>query len=366
MFEIFLIDPEVVRQSKVLTVLGAQRLKEASYLGSAELKNAQLPSIIFTEISYSNRLGYYDSTQNLIVLSSTLAEGRSSAELEQVYMHELVHFCDYVINGESAHDATFRAICSALNVEEHYAAAAVAQTAEQRQKIKSRIEKLLNLSASDFEGEATLAMNKARILMEKYGVGENTRDMLYGVYADTMKQHTTWKGALARRIAETTGAFSLYEKASKGVVHMTFYGTLEQVEVSLYMYDSLTGTINAKCEEAVRKIKTENRLPHLFSLFTKPVRISRNQICQGLVDGFCKANTREQSKTLMLCQKNNENKYKRITGYRIAHTSVRYSQSSQYAMGVSGGKTISMPSGTRMRKRITDKHTAVQRHHYEA
>ena len=366
MFEIFQIDRSSVQQIKTLTAEGAKIIKNNSYLGSDLLKTTPMPQILFTDLKDSKRLGYYDSTQNLIVLSAALQEEGCETSLHNVYLHELAHYCDYVINGQSAHDTTFRQICRALDVKEEYSSAKVKETAQNRQKIKSRIEKLLNLSASDFEGEATLAMNKARILMEKYGVGENTRDMLYGVYADTMKQHTTWKGTLARGIAQTTGAFSLYEKTSKGVVHMTFYGTLEQVEVSLYMYDSLTGTINAKCEEAVRKIKTENRHPHLFSLFTKPVRISRNQICQGLVDGFCKANTREQSKTLMLCQKNNENKYRRITGYRIAHSSVRYSQSSQYAMGVSGGKTISMPSGTRMRKRITDKHTAVQRHHYEA
>ncbi len=344
MFEIFLIDPEVVRQSKVLTVLGAQRLKEASYLGSAELKNAQLPSIIFTEISYSNRLGYYDSTQNLIVLSSTLAEGRSSAELEQVYMHELAHFCDYVINGESAHDATFRAICSALNVEEHYAAAAVAQTAEQRQKIKSRIEKLLNLSESDFEGEATLAMQKARNLMEKYGLKEaEEKDILYGVHAETMKSLKTWKGVLSAVVCRSTGAFPLFDRTAPGQVCLSFYGTMEQVEVSLYMYDSLMGTIMQKCEEAVKIIKEK----------APGIRINRDQICQGLVDGFSRANAGVQSTALTLSKKNNANKYRRITESRFSSANRSYRTTSQYEMGLSSGKSISMPGGGKMTKRIT-------------
>lgn len=303
-----------------------------------------MPRIIFTDLKDSDRLGYYDSTQNLIVLSSALSDNNC----ENVYLHELAHYCDFVINGLSAHDSTFTRICRALGVDENYSTAKVKEVAQNRQKIKSRIEKLLNLSASDFEGEATLAMTKARNLMEKYGVTETEEEILYGVYADTMKQHKTWKGTLAWRIAQTTGAFSLYERASKGVVHMAFYGTVEQVEVSLYMYDSLTGTISAKCEESVKQLRS------------KVSRISRDQICQGLVDGFCKANAQEASKTLMLCQKNNENRYKRITGSRIAHSSVRYSLSNQYAVGVSGGKTITMPSGGRMRKRITEKSSVVQ------
>ena len=348
MFEIFQIDRSSVQQIKDLTTEGAEIIKNNSYLGSDLLKSTPMPQILFTDLKDSKRLGYYDSTQNLIVLSAALQEEGCETSLHNVYLHELVHYCDYVINGQSAHDTTFRQICRALDVREEYSGAKVKEVAQNRQKIKSRIEKLLNLSASDFEGEATLAMTKARNLMEKYGVKETEEEILYGVYADTMKQHKTWKGTLAWRIAQTTGAFSLYERASKGVVHMAFYGTVEQVEVSLYMYDSLTGTISAKCEESVKQLRSKVR------------RISRDQICQGLVDGFCKANAQEASKTLMLCQKNNENRYKRITGSRIAHSSVRYSLSNQYAVGVSGGKTITMPSGGRMRKRITEKSSVVQ------
>ena len=181
MFEIFQIDRSSVQQIKNLTAEGAKIIKNNSYLGSDLLKTTPMPQILFTDLKDSKRLGYYDSTQNLIVLSAALQEEGCETSLHNVYLHELAHYCDYVINGQSAHDTTFRQICRALDVREEYSGAKVKETAQNRQKIKSRIEKLLNLSASDFEGEATLAMNKARTLMEKYGVGENTRDMLYPV-----------------------------------------------------------------------------------------------------------------------------------------------------------------------------------------
>ena len=351
MFEIFQIDPTVIRLTGLLKDEGVRRLNACSYLGSPVLKDHALPALIFTDISQSGHLGYYDSTQNLIVISAALLDEGQAADngLTDIYLHELAHYCDYVINGESAHDTAFREICRALNVRQEYSAAGIRQAAGDRQRIKSRIEKLLNLSESDFEGEATLAMEKARILMEKYGIqASREEDVLFGVHAETMKRHKTWKGTLAWRIAQTTGAFPLFDRNPQGLICLSFYGTREQVEVSLYMYDSLLGTIGQKCEEAVRSI----REAQARRLSARKTRISRDQICQGLVDGFCKANVQVQSEALVMYQKDNESRFRRITRTRLAHRTRSYSATSQYEIGLSGGKTISMPSGGKMRKRI--------------
>ena len=334
MSNIYLLSEEVTNTIKDLTNLGMQ--------AKSKLKvkiNSCVPAIIFANLE-NKELGYYDMFQNLIVLSTELL-GDDIAEIRKnVYLHELAHWADCVINRFSAHDNTFKEICADLNVDSDYSRATVKDYFEKRDKIRSKVEKLMALSASDFEGESNSAIAKAQTLMEKYNLRyteEDSEDEIFGVDVYTAGRMDVWRKLLIGVIADITGVFQLTNHTYKGKT-LSFFGSAEQVESALYLWEQLTYNI----ETEYNKIK---------KTVTGTVRPA--EIHNGIVLGLRKKVSSASCKSLIPSQEKNERIYCRVTGAKISHTTVRTTQGSQFRAGMSSGSSIEVPSGKGLKvKRI--------------
>lgn len=326
MSNIYLLSEEVTKTINELMSLGIdakKKLKVNIFSGN--------PMIFFSNIE-SDKLGFYDRTQNLIVLSTELL-GKDVTEIRNnVYLHELAHWADTILNGNSAHDATFKAICTDLGVDPDYSRATVKDYFEKKAKMRSKVEKLIALSSSDFEGEADSAIAKAQTLMEKYNIKyteSDSEDEVFGVDIYSASRMDVWRVLLIGVISDITGAFHLTRHTGSGKT-LSFYGSAEQVESSLYLWEQLVYNV----EEEYKKIRKS---------VTGTVRPA--EIHNGIVLGLKRKVASSSCKSLIPSQQKNEKIYCRITGVKLSHTSLRTGQSSQFRAGLSSGAAMAVPSG---------------------
>ncbi len=326
MSNIYLLSEEVRKTSNELINLGiaARRNLKTNVYGG-------LPMIIFANTE-SEELGHYDMSQNLIVLSIELL-GKDATEIRNnVYLHELAHWVDVMINKGSAHDSTFKEICADLGVEPDYSRATVKDFFEKKAKMRSKVEKLIALSSSDFEGEADSAIAKAQALMEKYNIKyteSDSEDEIFGVDVYTAGRMDVWRVLLTGVIADITGAFHLTNHNSKGKT-LSFFGSAEQVESALYLWEQLTYNVELEYKK-IRKTVTGTVRPA--------------EIHNGIVLGLKRKVASSSCKSLIPSQRKNENIYCRITGIKISHTSIKSGQSAQFRAGLSSGAAMAVPSG---------------------
>ena len=86
-------------------------------------------------------------------------------------LHELAHALDYALHGFlSGHSPSFRECCRMLGLDPGFEKSRVRLSAAERNGRKDRIRKLLALSSSPFENEASEAIRKAKALMAKEGI----------------------------------------------------------------------------------------------------------------------------------------------------------------------------------------------------
>ena len=326
MGNIYLLSEEVSKAIYELTILGSKSKN------SLKVKiNSSVPAIIFSNIE-ATKLGYYDMAQNLIVLSTDIL-GDDVAEIRKnVYLHELAHWADVMINGSSAHDSTFKEICADLGVDSDYSRATVKDYFEKKAKMRSKVEKLIALSSSDFEGEADSAIQKAQALMEKYNIRyteSDSEDEIFGIDVYSSARMDVWRVLLIGVISDITGAFHLTRHTGSGKI-LAFYGSAEQVESSLYLWEQLTYNIETEF----------NRIKKTVEGNIRPAEIHN-----GIVLGLKKKVASSSCKSLIPSQRKNENIYCRITGAKLTSSSLRTGQSSQFRAGLSSGAAMAVPSG---------------------
>lgn len=300
-----------------------------------------LPNILFATLDNDSRLGYYEPAQDLIVLKDSFVEDGANEYMVNVFLHELAHFVDYHRNGSSAHDKTFHGVCEELGVDPNFSYATVKETFDKRNKIKSKVEKLLELSKSDFSGEATSAVEKARKLMEQYNVSyasKSETNEVYGVDVYEAKRMDVWRWTLIGVISDITGAFSI-KQDSISTKKLSFFGSREQCESSLYLWDNLTFNI-------------EERFSQIKKTVVGTVRPA--EIHNGIVAGIRANMSMTTSTALTVSKDKNESLFCSLTGARVSHTRTRTNCGSQFERGVDSGREIEVPteSGRGMTRRI--------------
>lgn len=335
MSDIYLMSEEVTKTINELLKFGTE--------SKAKLKtkiSSSVPMIMFVELS-GNELGHYDPAQNLIALSTELL-GNDIAEIRKnVYLHELAHWADMILNGTSAHDSTFKEICLDLGADPDYSRATVKDYFEKRDKIRSKVEKLIALSSSDFEGESNSAIEKAQTLMEKYNIRyteKDSEDEIFGVDVYASARMDVWRRLLLGVISDITGTFYLTRCGYKNKT-LSFFGSFEQVESALYLWEQLTYNIETEYNKIKRSVKGTVR----------PAEIHN-----GIVLGLKRKVASATCTSLIPSQKKNEKIYCRITGAKISRTSVNSNQGSQFRAGMSSGAAMAVPTGKGTKvKRIT-------------
>lgn len=246
---IFTLSPDtrrVVSELKTL-MLSKKGITQLTYLQQPEVVIADLPE-------EEHRLGYYSPADNLIVLSSVLLPDMFRIERENVFLHELAHCVETFSKGRSGHGTAFRDICRSLGVVEGFdrAVCKVRDWSAIRKKAESKARKLMALSSSPFEAEAQSAFRKAQELGQQFSLDflkEGNSNQLFGVHTEEFVRNPRWKGSLSVFISNITGAYPItcYTRGNKKA--MFFYGSREQVESSLYLWNYFIDSFNKKYEE---------------------------------------------------------------------------------------------------------------------
>lgn len=298
------------------------------------------PKIIFASLEGGKTLGYFDSTQNLIVLTKELADANMKEIRENIFLHELAHFVDNVRHGSSAHDVHFKEICKELGVDHDYDGAVAKNYFEKREAVQSKVEKLIALSSSDFEGEASSAISKAKELMERYNLkylSEAPSNELYGIDVVSGARLDVWKRLLQSAVSSLTGVFRIEQVQYKNRI-LSFYGSAQQVESALYLWDYFESYVNCEAKKITDNIKGTGRR-------IRPAEI-RNGIVMGIISKISDISEVGSSKAIALSVQKNEKLYCRINSTKVSHSKTSLHGGSQFYDGKSSGANVNIPSGT--------------------
>ena len=347
-----------INASNRLRGLGQKKLDELS----SQIGYRYCPPVIFDTIPEKHVNGYYSPSLNMIVLDETLI--KIPEYLDNVFLHELAHFVDCVVNGDSSHDGTFKKICLMLGVNEDFVGAKTKKGIDFYLSRQEKIQKLLNLGSSDFTNEAESAILKARDLMEKWNISVNDEEDAIYCAQVSFKRREAWLIHLGSAVGHITGAFPVINRT-----FYNYYGTREQAEAALYIHDSLVQAVNTRCEKIVQEIKNPPRPAfhssseqgtfeeYLYFLATEASRkvntprINRGQIRAGIIAGFWDRIKKSDSKEIAIRMKTNENAMRRITKMKLRVMHASTTRSNAYLKGVEAGKTISV-SNNGITKRI--------------
>lgn len=349
--DIFKINKDLITLSKDLTFFGRDRIKESKYRDILfRYPFFAIPKVIFTECC-ENQLGYYDKTQHVISIDLSFTPECCRETLENIYLHELAHAIDIYLNKSSKHDSKFSEICKEIGAKEEFSRAKVNIN---KDKIKSKIDKLLALSKSDFEGEATSALNKAKQMMLSSGLSylySDDEDELFGCIFENKKTLDAYKKVIISFVCRITGAFHFLSSYGK-MKTIEVYGSADQVETTMYVYNDLVLKIEGECkkiakeykEKAIEDVKNVN--PIFRDKIKKMYRVNSSQIKLGIAKGIISKNSDIEKSikgtAIELSSVKSEEIYSRLYNTSFRKVSLKSSSSSQLALGLIAGKNINV------------------------
>ncbi len=121
---------------------------------------------------------------------------------------------------------------------------------EQLNTVKRRIKKLLALSKSPNENEASLAMKMANDLIAQYKFNESDFSNYTSKVIKSTKRFVEWRAILANAVEELYATYH-YKDVNTG--SFVFYGEELDVFMSTEMFSYLTKTVNRMAKNNIRK-----------------------------------------------------------------------------------------------------------------
>lgn len=334
MTDIYVINETAKRKIKEL-----KSFRDSTFRNKVDFLNYSwydLPEIIFSELDCDTRLGYFNSEQNLIVMSDVFLDDSLEEEMKAVFLHELAHWVVYRKYGNYAmtHGTAFRKVCETIGVTDGFEKAVVSikDWQERKQKAEKKVRKLLALSESPFEAEADSAMAKAQTLMSQYSLdylSNKGDDRLFGIDLDTLGRIDSWRNSLARLVADLSGCYRIIVGTGRGR-HISYFGSKEQVESALYFQLYFEDAL----EEEYRKNKGS-----LYGIGGKNTFL--NGLCRSL---YRKAFTTGLNTSIVLSQTKSEERYWELAEGRKVNIRSHARAGAGYRLGAEVGEGMSIPS----------------------
>ena len=212
--------------------------------------------IFYVVFNERNKLGEFDPNQNIILLSEDLIYLDFSV-LRNVFLHEAAHALDFALNGNQygGHTPVFREYCSLLGVQDGFEKAKVKKNIDKNEEVKKRIEKLMALSTSPFENEAMVALSKARKLLAENTTTINNdtkEDKIYYVTLYGSGRIPFYISRLSSFVGKATGVF-IIKVMDRSENQIRAYGSLDEVEASLYLFRSLISQLDKEVMKLRKK-----------------------------------------------------------------------------------------------------------------
>jgi hypothetical protein len=212
------------------------------------LNNWKLPTIKEIFFSEIKELGLYQLGSSNIILSNRLLEPDISMEfVNSILLHETAHYICSNQFGVTDHGTLFKDVAEEIGAPIEFTKSSVSlEIGHDTSSQLSKIKKLLALSESSNPNESRAALNKARKLMIEMNM-ENfiEREFIYSSVLYEAKRFSARHKVLFMLTRDISGVFSInnYSYTNKQREQRIF-GTKNQVEIALYIYDYLSYTLD--------------------------------------------------------------------------------------------------------------------------
>ncbi len=234
------------RASRMCEYLKSAISKRITALYGGDISDRIYSDILFSPLP-SSKLGLFITESRLILLSERLLDNDTETILS-IALHEVAHAVSFFETGSAEHDVRFREICRALGATEGFEKAKI--DIRGQESVLARIKKLEALSSSPFEAEAQTAMTKARELAIKHHIDERRDDEERIWEADFViggRISRKYK-ILARIVSLLTGVYVITVHLD-GFDGLRCYGQKGDVEIAIYLWETLERTIDRKLRE---------------------------------------------------------------------------------------------------------------------
>ena len=328
------------RQEAILEAFGREKEREL-------MKQGIITAPLFSAVCVApalekGRLGCFYASSRLIVISEEMADEADETTLRNVLLHELAHALDHAIHGHlSGHSPAFRECCSILGLDPGFEKSRIKAGIAGREERKERIRKLLALSSSPFENEASEAIRKAKELMAKDGISmdEGKDERIYMVTLYQARRFPFSVRMLLSYVSDTSGAYVVTSHSADGTKEAVAYGSLEQVETAIYLYDYLVSST----ESEIGRLRAEG------------MHISKDSFMQGAVSALSRSTADgDTDKALAAIQSENMRLVQKLI-FPDSRISVRRKRASggdawSYQAGKGFGSGLGIPDGIGRRR----------------
>lgn len=205
-------------------------------------------AILFVPNLENNALGLFIEKNQVIALDESILDCQYDA-IRNIFLHELAHALEFNIYKEcSGHGERFHKLCALIGVEEGFEKARtdIKSKLEEKNKAKAKVNKLLSLSGStSFDAEAALALSMAEKLTKEYALTltEEKEEKLYLAPLIEKSRISASDIYIINIVERATGIFAVRSR-NKNISLIRIFGSLEQVELAIYLFDYLDGEID--------------------------------------------------------------------------------------------------------------------------
>ena len=253
-------------------------------------------SILITPSLDQHKLGYFRPDSLLIAISEDLVENGTESEIENVFLHELSHALDYRISRSLEHGQSFRRCCRLLGVDEGFDKSRIQLSIGRMNSKREKIKKLMALSSSPFENESAAAIQKAKKLMAENEIGEKEDERIYTAPLYSAGKFSYGMKLLLSYVEKSSGIFLITAHEGKEKRALA-YGSLEEVEFALYLFDYLLSSTDS----AIKALRSDGE------------KVSRDNFIMGMIDILTSRTSGHSTDTALIAiQNKNKETVKRI------------------------------------------------------
>lgn len=322
------------KEEESLKAIGRQKEAELRENGILLSRETLFKELIIAPLAEKGKLGYFDSRQKTIVISEELVSSASWDDTVNVLIHEMGHALDYLQHGNLEHSESFRKCCALLGIAPGFEKSKVRISLKQNDKEKDRVRKLLALSSSPFENEAAEAIKKAKELMagKDIKIDDEDDEKIYMVSLFEAERFPSYVKALINYISESTGIYPVLEHRDATMKAAVIYGTLEEVEASIYLWDYLVSS----SEMEIAKLRC------------KGMSITKDSFIRGAIAAL-KSKTEDSASdhAIMLLRNENKERALKIVFKDIKLRARKYysrgGDARSFSMGQGFGSKLSVP-----------------------
>lgn len=314
---------------------------ELRELAAEKLKNLGLSVNAVSEILISpdlpdSALGLFRPDDRAIIISEELVTEGTREDICNIFLHELAHAIDWLMNHGNGHGSSFHECCRMLGLSPGFSRSRVSLSIRERNSRKEKIRKLMALSSSPFENEAAEAIRKAQKLMIEGNIEITDREKIHTAELFSAGRLPFWAKELSSYAGSASGAFVLTLSKPESRTIM-IHGSVEEVELAIYIFDYVVSA-------AEREIKAQRK---------SGKKVSKGSFICGAVDALsAKTEKTSESTALMVVEERNRALAKKLI-YSDSKIRRTYSStaidSGSYQSGRAFGKGLNIPERIRVK-----------------